>query len=206
VVAEPIRGTTNPRTLVVEFTRQLVDRAVDNPERVAISDIVAEVEKKFMGDQSFVTSLALMNVREVVQAAVREGVAETRGPARRVIVRNAITTPLEQVRESQQLMAALALRWGRFREWNGFVHIKLPAMTRQDLLAAASIRRERATREMAYAIFFERLAEKLPDDDKRLSEVVSYEEIERTYAEARQEMGLLEDIGEEDKEDSRTDG
>lgn len=206
MVADPIRSTTNPRTLVVEFTRQLVDRAVDNPERVAISDIVEQVEKKFLTDPAFMHSLAIMNIREIVQAAVREGIASTRGPARKVIVRNVITTPDDQIRESTALMAALALRWGRFREWNGTVHVKLPAMTRQDLLAAAAIRQERAQREMRYAIFFKRLADKLPDDDARVSDVIPYEVIEREYALAGQEAGVTDDSGEEDGGDqSETD-
>lgn len=187
--------------MIVEFTRQIVDRAVDNPERVAISDILAQVEEKFLGDQSFMMSLAIMNVREIARAAIREGVAETRGPARRVIVRDVITTPMEQIRESTQLMAALALRWGRFREWNGVTHVKLPAMTRIDLRAAAAIRRERADRELAYARFFDSLADRLPDDDVRVSDVIPYEEIERYYALARQSVGLTADGPEQEAVD-----
>jgi DNA-binding PucR family transcriptional regulator len=205
MVAEPIRNATNPRTLVIEYTRQLVDRVVDNPERVAISEILEQVEKKFLVDQAFAMSLAIMNVREIARAAIREAVAETRGPARRVIVRDAITTPLEQVRESQQLMSALALRWGRFREWNGTVHVKLTAMTRQDLLAAAAIRRERATREMRYAIFWERLAARLPDDETTVGAAIPYEEIERAYAQAGQDAGVTtDDSGEEDTGNGET--
>jgi len=198
MVADPIRSTTNPRTMIVEYTRQVVDRVVDNPERVAISEILSDVEKKFLTDQAFALSLARMNILEIARAAIREAIAETRGPSRRVIVRDIITTPLDQIRESKELMSALALRWGRFREWNGTVHVKLPSMTRQDLLAAAAIRRERASREMSYALMFERLAERLPDDDTKLSEVVGFEEIERAYAQARQDAGADEATGEED--------
>jgi hypothetical protein len=199
VVAEPLRTTTNPRTMIVEYTRQLVDRAVERPDRVSVAEIMTRVEDKFLSDTGFMQSLALMNVREVAQAAIREGVASTRGPARRVIVRDIITTPLDQVRESKQLMASLALRWGRFREWNGVQHVVLPAMKRPDLLAAAAIRRERAARELAYAIFWESLASRLPDDDVTVGERIPYEEIELAYATARQQAGA-NDPGEEDQD------
>lgn len=187
MVADPIRSTTNPRTTIVEFTRQLVDRVVEAPDRVSVTDILEQVQRKFLEDQGFMMSLAVMNVREIASAAIREAIAETRGPARRVIVRDIITTPLDQVRESRELMTTLALRWGRFREWNGVVHVRLPAMTRPDLLAAAAIRRERAERELAYAAFFEKLAERLEDDDTTVGEALGWEEIEQAYALARQE-------------------
>jgi hypothetical protein len=191
MVANPapaLRSTTNPRNVIVEYTRAVIDRVIEQPERVSISEITDDVLKKFANDQAFMTSLAIMNVREIVNAAVRETIAETRGPARRVIVRDTIVTPQEQLAETPALMQALALRWGRFREWNGAVHVLLPKMTRIDLLAAASIRRERAERELAYAVFFERLAARLPDDQMKLEEVVTLAVIDQEYAAARQEI------------------
>jgi hypothetical protein len=179
-------GTTNPRNVIVEYTRAIIDRAIERPDRVSVSEIVEQALERFGSDQAFMMNLALMNVREIVNAAVRETIAETRGPSRRVIVRDTIVMPQEQLAETSALMQSLALRWGRFREWNGQVHVLLPKMTRIDLLAAAEIRRERAERELAYAILFERLAARLPNDTVRVEEVVKFDEIEHEYAVAKQ--------------------
>lgn len=184
----PMRSATNPRNLVVEFTRAIIDRIIERPERVSVSEIVDQVFERFGKDQAFMTSLAVMNLREIVQAAVRETIAETRGPSRRVLVRDQIVTEQEMLAQAPQLMQALALRWGRFREWNGTVHVLLPKMNRLDLLEAARIRRERADRELAYSLFFERLAAKLPDDTTTLDAVVDYQEIEAEYAAVQAEF------------------
>jgi hypothetical protein len=190
----PRRGTTNPRTTIVEFTRSLVDRAIGRPDRVRIADIREEVERRFMGDQQFVYNLAMMNVGEIVNAAIREAIAETRGSTKRVIVRDFITTPQEMIRDTPHLMTALALRWGRFLEWDGTIHIRLTAMTRSDLLRAAAIRRERAHRELAYADFFEDLAAKLPDDTTTVGVAIPFEQIEQAFVVAQEKYGRLDPI------------
>jgi hypothetical protein len=190
----PRRGTTNPRITIVEFTRSLVDRAIGRPDRVRIADIREEVERRFMGDQQFVYNLAMMNVSEITNAAIREAIAETRGPTKRVIVRDFITTPADMVAQTPHLMTALALRWGRFLEWDGTIHIRLTAMTRGDLLRAATIRRERANRELAYAEFFENLAAKLPDDTTTVGVAIPFEQIEQSFVAAQEKYGRLDPI------------
>lgn len=189
MVADPIhRGATNPRNVIVEFTRAIIDRAIERPDRVSVSEIVEQVLERFRTDQQFMLNLAVMNVREIVQAAVRETVAETRRPGsfmRLAVVRDQIVTEQEQLAQAPQLAQALALRWGRFREWNGTVHVLLPRMTRIDLLEAARIRRERADREYAYSLFFERLAARLPDDTTTVDAVVPFDQIEAEYQAAQ---------------------
>jgi hypothetical protein len=189
----PSRGSANPRTTIVEYTRAIIDRVVERPERVKISEIVDAVLDRFGSDQGFMLALAVQNTREIVQAAVREAVAETRGPSKRVIVRDTILTPGEMLAQTTQMVQTLALRWGRFREWNGEVHVLLPKMTKPDLLAAARIRRERAERELAYSVFFERLAARLPDDQTPVDAVISYQEIEAEYAAVQAEIGGSDD-------------
>jgi hypothetical protein len=190
----PIRSATNPRTVIVEYTKSLVDRAIGRPDRIALSDILQDVEARFLSDQNFVLNLAIMNVKEIAQAAIREAVAETRGPSRRVIVRNFITTPADMVAQTPHLMAALSLRWGRFMEWDGTVHIRLTSMTRADLLKAAAIRRERAVRELAYADFFVALANQLPDDTTTVGVAIPVAEIERIYVAIQEQHGRLDPI------------
>jgi len=179
----------------VEFTRSLVDRAIGRPDRVAISEIQEEVNRRFMGDQQFVFDLARMNVAEIVNAAIREAIAETRGSSRaRVIVRDFITTPAEMVADSKHLMETLSLRWGRFLEWDGRVHVRLVAMKRQDLLNAAKIRRDRAMREIAYAEFFETLAARLPDDDATVGAEIPVNVIEEIFVTVQDKYGRLDPI------------
>lgn len=190
----PIRSATNPRTVIVEYTKSLVDRAIGRPDRIALSDILQDVEARFLSDQNFVLNLAIMNVKEIAQAAIREAVAETRGPSRRVIVRNFITTPADMVAQTPHLMAALSLRWGRFMEWDGTVHIRLTSMTRADLLKAAAIRRERAVRELAYADFFVALANQLPDDTTTVGVAIPIEKIEEIFVRVQEQHGRLDPI------------
>lgn len=185
----PARSTTNPRMVIVEWTRAFIDRAIERPDRVEISKIVEGAMQRFGTDQDFMMNLAIMNVREIVNAAVRETVAETRGPSRRVIVRDTIVTPQEQVAQAAVLQQALALRWGRFLEWTGTEHVRLPKMTRLELLSAAAIRRERAERELIYAEFFESLAAQLPDDTTPVEAAIPYDRIEQEYVAARAKYG-----------------
>lgn len=187
------RGGTNPRNVVVEYTRSIIDRAIERPDRVSISEIVNEVLEKFGQDQTFMLNLAMMNVREIVNAAVRETVAETRkaGPfgSRPVISGDTIMTEQEMLSRAPQLMQALALRWGRFREWDGSNQILLMKMTRVELLAAARIRRERAQHELEYAYLFERLAARLPDDTTPVEAVIPPSVIQDEYEAAQQQAG-----------------
>ena len=183
------RSTTNPRNVIIEFTRSIIDRVIERPDRVSIPEITQQALDRFGSDQTFMMNLAIMNVREIVQAAVREAIAETRrGPNPMRIVRDVIVTEQEHLSQGPALMQALALRWGRFREWNGTVHVLLPKMTKPDLLQAAKIRRTRANHELAYAIFEERLAARLPDDTTLLEDVVSYAEMDILYAQAQEDV------------------
>lgn len=196
--SQPRRGTTNPRNVVVEYTRAIVDRAIERPDRVSISEITDQVFQRFGNDRDFLLNLAMMNVREIVNAAVRETVADTRRSSpfgsRRVIVGDQLMTEQEHLAQAPAMLQALALRWGRFREWNGSHQVLLVKMTRVDLLEAARIRRERSQTELKYAIFLEALARKLPDDTTPVESVVATDEIEAEYQaaekQAEQEVGL----------------
>lgn len=193
MAANPTRAlrTTNPRNVIIEYTRSIIDRVVARPDRVAISDIMDQVRTKFLSDRDFMLSLAIMNVEEITRAAIGEAIAETRGPSRRVIVRDFVTTPADMVAQTPALMAQLALRWGRFLEWNGQVHVRLTAMTKVDLLAAAEIREERAAREAAYADFFRRLAAKLPDNDAAVADHIPLEQIEEIWVAVQRKHGRI---------------
>jgi hypothetical protein len=192
---KPVRTTiSNPRNTVIEFTRAIIDRVVDRPDRVAISEIVEQVERRLLSDQQFAMSLAIQNTREIVRAAVREAIAETRGPSRKVIVRDFITTPQDMLAQSPALMAALALRWGRFLEWDGTQHLRLTAMRRPDLLRAAAIRRERAEQELMRAELWEALAAKLPDDETTVEQGIPFEVIEQENLRIQQKYGVADDV------------
>lgn len=194
------RGTTNPRNVVVEYTRSIVDRAIERPDRVSISEIVDQVMEKFGTDQTFLMNLAMMNVRELVQAAVRETVADTRRASpfgqRRVIVGDHVLSEQEHLAQAPALMQALAIRWGRFREWDGQHQILLVKMNRPELLTAARIRRERAQHELEYAILLERLAAKLPDDTTLVEVIFPPDQIEVEYIAAQEQA--QKEVGAED--------
>jgi hypothetical protein len=161
--------------------------------RIKISDVLEEVQERFIADPTWVRSFMEETVSDMARSTIRDAVASTRGQYRRYVANEQVLTGPEWVKEGQALGNRLMSKWASWMEFDGTSHVRLGDMRRQDLLKAAQTRRKRAEREIELATLWEAIAARLPDDETPVSAVLEWKDIELLSMEIKQGTGTFSD-------------
>lgn len=159
--------TDSPRRQVRTWLREQI---ADQTE-VEIAVLYRRMIAHFAEDPTFVRAWLAETLPAVAYEETRSIVGDTRGG--HVLFGDVLLS-----REAtDRRLAASRPRWQLWLEHVGDRHVRLVEMTRNDLLAAASIRRERGETEIRYAELWEELASRL-SGKKRVGDVFTSEEID----------------------------
>lgn len=137
-----------PRAQIARFVRA----KIASEERIEIADLVEMVIGHFGHDQLFVDTLLREQLSPIVYTIAQNVVAQTRSGT--ILVGTTLTT----ASAARQAAATSRPRWQMWLEHTGRQHVRLPEMTREELLSAAQQREQRADREMSIATLWRALA------------------------------------------------
>lgn len=138
---------------------------LDGRDEIILSTLVYDAYSHF--DDETLIQLGRESLRKTIIEQGRRTLASTRRPYRPKALRFAALDPNSQ---------DTAKLWSNFMEWTGRSHVRLMAMTHEQLLAAASIRLARGQREAVYAVLWNDLATALSPGQK-VGDVFSPQEV-----------------------------
>jgi hypothetical protein len=160
------------RTIATWVRQWFRDATSDPAEEVKLGDIADEAVDHFLADQKFLHGPIADLIRMAAYDAAQRIVANTR---------NLVALGDTVVSREQAARRAKASAFWTWMEHVGNRHIRLPEMTREDLLTAAQERRLRGQREMGLADLWESIADKL-EGGQRVHERFSQEELDSLVA------------------------
>ncbi len=139
------------RAELASFVRE----TIEGEDRVEMGDLVETAIGKFQQDPAWVNAFLREQLYSIVYGIAQNVVARTRSGA--VIVGSAIVSQSG----ARAIATAPRPRWQSWLEHDGSGYVRLPEMTREQLLAAADQREGRAQREASIAAFWRVLADHL---------------------------------------------
>jgi hypothetical protein len=175
---------TGQRMITRWVYARLTAEALAATDEINVPALADEGAKHFLEDEAFLDGPIQDLIRSWVYTAVAQRVAKTRGIVR---LGDTVTT----VEGAKRAVRAKSNRLWRLFEHVSNKHVRLPEMTREDLLAAAIERRKRGSAEYFYADLWETLAEKL-EGGQRVRERFTADEVHE-IAESRRRIFELRD-------------
>lgn len=153
--------------------RRLVKERISGEDEFSLPDLASEVVSLVKSDRVFLDSFLDEFLREAVYEYTQHYVAKTRNGF----------IMLGDIATTREGLEARASRNSIFNDWlehSGSRMVRLMKMTREDLLAAESERRERGEREIRLANTWRALAVRL-EGGQRVEEVFTVEEVEKIF-------------------------
>lgn len=162
---------------VTSEIRSLVDAKIASSGELKMTMVAHQIMDHFQASRSgdwerFKDERAYQSIYEIVVAAF----GKTRKEGDAVIVGETLLKTGEVERSARKL----SQRWANWREHVDGLEINLLTMTKQDLLKAAAIRRQRAGVELVRASLWETLAEQMTDAQV-VGDCYSADDIETIY-------------------------
>lgn len=157
---------------------EYIKERVEGANSLSLSELTTEAVAWVRNDPALLSALLEESVRPIVYAAAQRAVAASRGGL--TLVQGAGRTVKTTTLRAETKLRA---KFQTFMEYDGSRHVLLLAMTRPQLLRAATEREARGAVEMHYAELWRRLALALPDDRTPLSAKYSAESIAALSAE-----------------------
>jgi hypothetical protein len=152
--------------------REWLDNEIAHADEVKLPDLANTALEHFSRDTRFLRDFLKENLRDVLYLEAQRFIATTRN---HVLLGSTITT--------RSGFQATARRKSVFENWFEHVndrHIHVLDMSKTDLLAASTERRERGEREITLANLWRSLADKL-DPKQHVRDVFTAEEIETVF-------------------------
>lgn len=136
--------------------------AMDRPS-FTNEEIRAAALIRFADDEDFLQALFENALPQMVTDAARQVFAKDR---RHIVTASGVVSRASIAERA--ISTDGWLRWNGGREFAGALHVRLPDMTKPQLLEAATARRARASGELLQAAFLEAVAARMPDDGSRV--------------------------------------
>lgn len=169
-------STLYPQPTARQLISMWVESQLIGRDEIVIADLVKDAYDEFTDEQ--LIQIGRESLHEAVITQTRKVIARTRSPFRPKPMKFAV---LDEHTRKQGLV------WEKFMEWTGRGHVRLMAMTPDQLNAAASIRSARGEREIGYAILWSDLASAL-QPEQHVGDVFSAEDI------AKKAMGITVEV------------
>lgn len=136
---------------------------INGSDEISIATLTDDAFGHFKADRPFIDQFIEEHLRDMIYQLVRKAVMETRQTYQvgGVIVGKGVEDKSVQVKPS---------KWSKWLEFDGENHVRLPAMTKPQLLSAASLRRDTAQVQLDRAELLERLAKRLKNNTERVSD------------------------------------
>ncbi len=178
----PSKGTApTTQKSVRSEVRAWIRAALDGEDAIELPFLTEQACTHFAKQPKVVERYFQENFRQMVYSEAQSVVATTR-----TATSTHIQLGDELVTREELTKRAKKSRWSSWMEHVGERHIRLPKMTRDDLLKAAGERRQRASIDISRAMLMERLAEQL-EDGETVEDRYTDEDIDRILNEITEE-------------------
>lgn len=153
--------------------RELVKIRIDGADEFSLPTMTNSILALLRQDEDFMREFVAATLREEIYTIVAQAVGQSR---KLMLVGDEALTPGAVARRADKF----ADRFLGWYEHSGDRHVQLMEMTREDLFASASERRQRGNRELRIAALWTQLANGLTDG-QTVKERFTAEAIERLY-------------------------